>query len=90
MAHVTSHAAKRTKERLGLPKRVSAKNAEKALQFGIRHSETSGGLSQLEVAQELFGLEMDTMKYWVDIISTEIRLVKAVMKSDRERYKKLP
>jgi len=43
-ARVTNHAAKRTKERLGIPKRISEKNAEKALQFGIRHSETSGGL----------------------------------------------
>lgn len=43
-ARVTSHAAKRTKERLGIPKRISEKNAKKALQFGIRHSETSGGL----------------------------------------------
>ena len=46
--------------------------------------------SQLEVAQELFGIEMDTLKYWMDIADTEIRLVKAVLKSDRARYKDLP
>ena len=44
MTHVTKHAMKRTKERLGLPKRVSEKNAEKALLYGIRHKETSGSL----------------------------------------------
>ena len=47
-------------------------------------------ISQLEVAQELFGIEMETLKFWMDIIDTEIRLVKAVMKADRERYKNLP
>ncbi len=44
MAYVTKHAERRTKERLGLPKRVSAKNAEKALQEGVRHKDTKGGL----------------------------------------------
>ena len=44
MAHVTDHAARRTKERLGISKRISEKNADKALQMGIRHSETSGSL----------------------------------------------
>lgn len=43
-ARVTDHAARRTKERLGIPKRTAERNAEKALQEGIRHSETSGGL----------------------------------------------
>ena len=47
-------------------------------------------ISQLEVAQELFGIEMETLKFWMDIIDTEIRLVKAGMKADRERYKNLP
>lgn len=47
-------------------------------------------VSQIEVAQELFGIDMDSMQYWLDIIDFEIRLVKAVMKSDRERYKNLP
>jgi hypothetical protein len=54
------------------------------------NAELQSMVSQLEVAQELFGIEMDTLKYWVDIIDTEIRLVKAVIKSDRERYKNLP
>lgn len=47
-------------------------------------------ISQIEVAQELFGIDMDSMQYWLDIIDFEIRLVKAIMKSDRERYKNLP
>ena len=47
-------------------------------------------ISQIEVAQELFGIDIASMEYWLDIIDFEIRLVKAVMKSDRERYKNLP
>lgn len=42
MTRVTNHAARRTKERLGLPKKLSHKNAENALRYGIRHSDTSG------------------------------------------------
>lgn len=46
MARVTNHAARRTKERLGLPKKLSHKNAENALRYGIRHSDTSGSLNR--------------------------------------------
>lgn len=47
-------------------------------------------ISQIEVANELFGLEGDSVKYWMDIVEREIRLVKGTMKKDRERYKNLP
>ena len=47
-------------------------------------------VSQIEVAAEIFGIEPDKLKYWMDIIEKEIRLVKAVLKKDRERYKDLP
>ena len=47
-------------------------------------------VSQLELAQELFGIEMDTMRFWMEMVDTEIRLVKAVLKTDRARYKDLP
>ena len=43
-AVVTAHAQKRTKERVGLPKRAVEKNAERALREGITHAETSGSL----------------------------------------------
>ena len=54
------------------------------------HAELQSMVSQLEVAQELFGIEPDTMKFWMEMIDTEIRLVKAVLKNDRARYKELP
>lgn len=44
MCYVTNHAAQRTKERVGLPKRSAEKNAQKALANGIRHCETRGSL----------------------------------------------
>lgn len=54
------------------------------------NAELNNLVSQIEVANELFGIEGDKMKYWMEIVEKEIRLVKAVMKKDRERYKDLP
>ena len=50
MTRVTNHAARRTKERLGLSKKLSHKNAENALRYGIRHSDTSGSLNRYRTA----------------------------------------
>ena len=47
-------------------------------------------VSQIEVAKEVFELEENVLEYWMALVDNEIRLVKAVLKSDRERYKKLP
>lgn len=44
MTRVTKHATKRIRTRLGLPKHVSEKNADKAFRNGIRHKETTGSL----------------------------------------------
>ena len=46
-------------------------------------------VSQVEVANELFGIDADAMKYWMDLISKELRLLKAVLTKDKERYKNL-
>ncbi len=46
-------------------------------------------VSQIEVAHELFGLEPNVMKFWMDLVEKEIRLVKAILKKDRERYKNI-
>lgn len=43
---VTKHGIKRTKERVGLSKKLADKNAQKALDFGIKHSETKGSLNK--------------------------------------------
>lgn len=47
-------------------------------------------VSQIEVAQEMFGIESNAVKYWMGLIDEEIRLVKAVMKRDKDRYRDLP
>ena len=54
------------------------------------NAELQSLVSQIEVAHELFGLEPDKMKFWMDIVEKEIRLVKGTMKKDRERYQNLP
>lgn len=36
---VTEHSVKRTKDRLGLSKKLADKNVQKALEFGITHSD---------------------------------------------------
>ena len=54
------------------------------------NAELNSLVAQIEVAAELFGMEPDKMKYWMDIVEKEIRLVKGAMKKDRERYKDLP
>lgn len=41
---VTQHGKKRLKERVGLNKKSAEKNADKAFQEGIKHSEVSGSL----------------------------------------------
>lgn len=54
------------------------------------NAELNSLVAQIEVAAEMFGIEPDKMKYWMDIVEKEIRLVKGTMKKDRERYKDLP
>ena len=41
---MTRHGAQRTKDRLGISKKIADKNAEKALRYGVTHSEVSGKL----------------------------------------------
>lgn len=41
---MTRHSVKRTKERVGLSKKIADKNAQRAFQYGVTHSEASGGL----------------------------------------------
>lgn len=53
------------------------------------NAELNNMVSQLEVAAELFGIEPDKLKRWSELIDKEIRLVKALIKKDRERYKLL-
>jgi len=44
MPKITSHANKRIKQRIGIPKKSAHTNAEKALIYGVSHKDTSGTL----------------------------------------------
>ena len=47
-------------------------------------------ISQIEVANEIAPFEEKAMRNWMEIIDKEIKLVKALIKADRARYKDLP
>lgn len=53
------------------------------------NAELNSLISQIEVAHELFGLEMKSVYHWMEIVDREIRLVKGTMKKDQERYRNL-
>lgn len=40
----TTHAKKRTKERIGISKKLADKNAKKAMQYGVPRKKTNGKL----------------------------------------------
>ena len=47
-------------------------------------------VSQIEVAYELFRFEAGVMVHWMELVDSEIKLLKALLKSDKSRYKDLP
>lgn len=51
------------------------------------HATLQAFVSQIEVSNEIFGFEPNVMDYWMGLVDTEIRLVKGVLKKDRERFK---
>ena len=61
---ITDHAKNRTKERIGLPKRVIEKNAERAFAEGIRHNETSGGLKRFLDGLYLNGKKANNLRIY--------------------------
>ena len=46
MSKITQTAVQRTKDRLGLSKRLAEKTAQKALDSGIKHAEAKGSLKR--------------------------------------------
>lgn len=58
--------------------------------FLLAHAELQSLVSQIELANEILGFHPEVLAGWSELLSSEIRMVKAVMKSDRERYKNLP
>lgn len=52
-------------------------------------AELNNMVSQIEVANELFSIEPNSIKHWMSLVSTEIKLVSVAIKADRARYKDL-
>lgn len=46
-------------------------------------------VSQIEVAEEMFGLDREIIHQWIQLVEREINLVKGVMDADKKRYSKL-
>ena len=47
---------------------------------------TQSMISQIEVACEITHFDADIMHGWMELVSKEIRLLKAVMRTDKKRY----
>lgn len=88
-----AHCATRIHEYVKMANSVYPTNQHEAqirMDYLIKaNAELNSLVAQIELAEQMFGIEPDKIKYWMDIVDKEIMLVKAVMKSDRERYKKL-
>ena len=54
------------------------------------YAELQALVSQIEVAYELIHFEEKVLHEWAALISLELKLISAVLKKDRERYKDLP
>ena len=52
-------------------------------------AELNNMVAQVEVAAEMFDIEPEAIKHWMSLIGSEIKLVSAVIKTDRARYKNL-
>lgn len=53
------------------------------------YAELQSLVSQIELAHEIVKFDPAVLGEWSSLISTEIKMVKAVLKADRERYKNL-
>lgn len=93
---ITDHAKNRTKERIGLPKRVIEKNAERAFAEGIRHNETSGGLKRFLDGLYLNGKKANNLRIYCgnvylfcgNVLITVIRLPPVYRKTVDSIWKK--
>jgi hypothetical protein len=53
-------------------------------------AECNNMVSQIEVAKELFDVDTNIIRDWMQLVSKEIKLISALIKTDRARYKNLP
>ena len=58
--------------------------------FMRAYAELQSLISQIEVAYEIVKFDEKILHEWASLIDSEMKLVQAVIKKDRERYKDLP
>ena len=46
-------------------------------------------ISQINVAEEMFEISENSIITWMNLINDELKLLKSIMKTDSDRYKKL-
>ena len=56
--------------------------------FISAYAYTQSLISQINVASELFPISGGVMTQWMELILSELNLLKSIMKSDKSRYKK--
>ena len=63
----------------------------------IRRDHMADALAELmnlvglvEICEDLFGINKNSMAEWMELTDREERLIKGVMKADRTKYKTLP
>ena len=54
------------------------------------YAELQSLVSQIEVAYELLHFDEKVLHEWAALINSEMKLIRAVIKKDRQRYKDLP
>ena len=68
MVMITRHGRNRTHDRTGLPKRAVESNARRALECGIKHSETSGPLRRYCDSLYLKERTANNIRIWGDCV----------------------
>lgn len=58
--------------------------------FQLALAQVQALISQVEVAAELFPIEPNAIEYWMGLVYKEDQLIRAILKSDWQRYKSLP
>lgn len=68
MVMITKHGRDRTHSRTGLPKRAVESNARRALECGVRHSETTGTLRRYCDSLYLKEKTANNIRLWGDCV----------------------
>ena len=58
-------------------------------QFLTAYAELQSMVSQIDVAQEICSVQKEIIHKWIKLVDRELQLIKAVLDSDRKRFKNL-